>query len=109
MQKRVIQHLSAKDNILKQVISEVEWPATTSTNNVFHDLMGCVIEQQIHYRSTKKTFAKLLMKASLQELTLDNFEQLEEVLGDVKLSMRKYETLKESWIFLISTHPTGPR
>ena len=94
LRNSVAHHLSAKDNILKQVIAEVEWLLVASTRNVFHDLLSCIIEQQIHYRSTKKTFAKLLAKASLEELTLDNFEQLEEVLGDVKLSMKKYETLE---------------
>ncbi len=92
----VTHHLSAKDSILKQVIAEVDWPEIVSTGNVFHDLMSCVIEQQIHYRSTKKTFAKLLAEASLEELTSDNFEEFEEqALGDVKLSMRKYETIVE--------------
>jgi len=94
MQKQIIQHLSAKDKTLQRVIAEVEWPAIVSTHNVFHDLLSCVIEQQIHYRSTKKTFAKLLAKASLEELTPDNFERLEEVLNDVKLSIKKYETLE---------------
>lgn len=55
-----------------------------------------MIEQQIHYRSSKKTFAKLLTKSSIEELTVDNFEAFEEqALGDVKLSMRKYETVVE--------------
>ncbi|MEM8968951.1 MAG: hypothetical protein AAGE93_21215 [Bacteroidota bacterium] len=90
----VTHHLAAKDAVLKQVMAEIGWPEIVSTGNVFHDLMSCIVEQQIHYRSTKKTFAKLLAKASLEELTLDNFEQLEEVLGDVKLSMKKYETLE---------------
>ena len=109
MQKQVIQHLSAKDEILQQVITEVEWPAVTSTLNVFHDLLSCVIEQQIHYRSTKKTFAKLLAKASLEELTPDNFEQLEAGLSDVKLSMRKYETLEGILEFFNLHSPDWPQ
>ena len=109
MQKQVIQHLSAKDKIMQQVVAEVEWPAVASTQNVFHDLLSCVIEQQIHYRSTKKTFAKLLAKASLEELTPDNFEQLETVLSDVKLSMRKYETLEGVLGFFDLHSPDWPQ
>lgn len=96
MKDQVIQHLSSRDHILQSIIAEVDWPEVTSTCNVFHDLMSCVIEQQIHYRSTKKTFIKLLTKASLAELTVDNFEEFEEqALGDMKLSMKKYETITE--------------
>jgi len=93
MQKQVIQHLSSQDEVLHSIIKEVDWPEVNSTHNVFHDLLSCVIEQQIHYRSTKKTFAKLLAKASLRDLTPDNFTRFEEVMDDVKLSMNKYETI----------------
>ncbi|WKN45656.1 DNA-3-methyladenine glycosylase family protein [Tunicatimonas pelagia] len=102
----VTHHLSAKDSILKQVIAEVDWPKIISTGNVFHDLMSCIVEQQIHYRSTKKTFAKLLAKASSEELTVDNFAEFEEqALGDVKLSMKKYETIIEVVAFFQEHSP----
>ncbi len=110
MQKRVTQHLSAKDDTLAQVIAEIDWPEITSTNNIFHDLLSCIIEQQIHYRSTKKTFARLLAKAFLDELTLDNFEEFEErALGDVKLSLKKYETLEGILEFFNRHSPDWPR
>lgn len=109
MQKQIIQHLSAKDETLQHVVAKIEWPVVTSTHNVFHDLLSCVIEQQIHYRSTKKTFAKLLVKASVEELTPDNFEQFEEVLSDVKLSMSKYETLAGVLEFFDMHSPDWPR
>ena len=106
MRQEVTQYLSSKDDVLKQVITEVDWPEITSTQNVFHDLTSCVIEQQIHYRSSKKTFAKLLTKSSIEELTVDSFEVFEErALGDVKLSMRKYETVIEVVDFFHSHSP----
>ncbi|HMO41449.1 MAG TPA: hypothetical protein PKE17_18710, partial [Saprospiraceae bacterium] len=65
-----------------------------STNNVFHDLMSCIIEQQIHYRSTKRIFAKALEHAGIEYLTLDNFTLFEErSLSQIKLAMNKYETM----------------
>lgn len=56
--------------------------------------MSCVIEQQIHYRSTKKTFEKLLSFTSIELLTPSNFHEFEKLaLPRVKLSERKYETI----------------
>ena len=65
-----------------------------STNDVFHDLMSCIFEQQIHYRSTKRIFAKALQKASIERLTLDNFYLVEEHhFKNTNLATGKYETL----------------
>lgn len=87
-------HLSGKDPVLAQLLDQVSPPVIQTTGDVFHDLMSCVIEQQIHYRSSKKQFSKLLAKAGLERLTKDNFEVFEELgLVDVKLSARKYETM----------------
>lgn len=87
-------YLSKRDVILKEIINTIPFPTVCSTQNVFHDLMSCIIEQQIHYRSTKKTFAKLLDKASIEMLTPDNFEEFEDqALQHIKLSQGKYETI----------------
>ncbi len=90
-----IQQLQAiADEVLKEVIKTVALPSTVSTQNVFHDLVSCVLEQQIHYRSTKNIFQKILTAADLAVLTPDNFAELEEKgFGNYKLSMQKYETL----------------
>ena len=56
---------------------QVPKPQIESTQDVFHDLMSCILEQQIHYRSTKKVFQKMLQAADLQRLSLDNFEHFE--------------------------------
>jgi len=58
-------HLKKVDPILKEVIATIPFPQIVSTKNVFHDLMSCVLEQQIHYRSTKKIFQKMLDKSNL--------------------------------------------
>lgn len=87
-------HLSAADPILKQILQEIDAVEIASTKNLFHDLMSCIIEQQIHYRSNKKTFQKLLDKAGITMLESANFHVLEEKsLCDIKLSMSKYETI----------------
>jgi DNA-3-methyladenine glycosylase II len=51
------------------------------------------LEQQIHYRSTKKIFAKALERASIEHLTIDNFYLIEKhSLSQIRLAMGKYET-----------------
>ncbi len=89
------------DPILERIIRQIPRPILQSTKDVFHDLMSCIIEQQIHYRSTKKIFAKALERAGIEHLTLENFHLLEKhALSQIKLSTNKYETmsaLMEYW------------
>jgi DNA-3-methyladenine glycosylase II len=86
--------LSNADPILESIIAQIPPPTHVSTNNIFHDLMSCVIEQQIHYRSSKGIFRKLLAQADITELTPSNFAVFEEKsLQDYKLSMAKQETI----------------
>ncbi len=87
-------YLKSDDPVLEKIINTIPIPQVDSTQNVFHDLMSCVIEQQIHYRSTKKTFEKMLTKAELTELSIHNFDQFEaKAFENVKLSERKYQTI----------------
>lgn len=87
------QHLS-QDPILANLISTLPAPEITSTQNVFHDLLSCILEQQIHYRSTKRIFQRMLERAAVAELTPENFEQFEaKAFEGIKLSMKKYETV----------------
>ena len=87
-------HLASQDTVLRDLIAQLELPEIHSSRNLFHDLMSCVIEQQIHYRSSKQQFAKLLLATDIQLLTPDNFEVFEEkALLRTKLSVRKYETI----------------
>lgn len=94
MNSTVQNHLSEKDEILKKIISNLTLSEIESTQNVFHDLMSCVLEQQIHYRSSKRIFQKMLSAANLEELTVRNFSVFEKLgFQNVKLSERKYETV----------------
>ena len=86
--------LAKSDPILANIIVQIPEPIVESTNDVFHDLMSCVLEQQIHYRSTKKIFKKALERSGVERVTLDNFHLLEEhALPAIKFSIGKYETL----------------
>ena len=88
------QFLAISDSILANIIAQIPEPIIESTNDVFHDMLSCIIEQQIHYRSTKKIFRKALERADTERVTLDNFYLLEEhSLPAIKLSVGKYETL----------------
>lgn len=82
------------DAILDTIVQQIPKPEIISTKDVFHDLMSCVLEQQIHYRSTKKIFEKMLNLAEIERLSPENFSEFEEMaLKDAKLSMGKYETV----------------
>lgn len=87
-------HLSRVDPVLKRVIGQTPLPIIASTQNVFHDLLSCVIEQQIHYRSTKRVFTRVLEAAELERVTPQNFSRLaERGLPTLKLSGQKVATL----------------
>lgn len=89
------QHLEIfqADKVLCDIIRQVELPVFQSTENVFHDVMSCIIEQQIHYRSTKNTFAHLLRDAGVEYLTPFNFYDVEPHLKNLRLSAAKYEAM----------------
>ena len=89
-----LEYLKKQDPILKKVIATVPRPNFKSTENLFHDLISCVVEQQIHYRSTKNVFQKMLSHANLKTLTPQNFQEFEKrSVGIVKLSMKKQNTI----------------
>jgi DNA-3-methyladenine glycosylase II len=88
------QFLSKQDSILANIIAQIPVPIIETTGDVFHDMLSCIIEQQIHYRSTKNIFKKALERANIEHVTLDNFYLLEEhSLPQIKLAMGKYKTL----------------
>jgi DNA-3-methyladenine glycosylase II len=89
------QLLSELDPILKEIISTIPEPKIVSTNDVFHDLLSCILEQQIHYRSTKRIFQKMLQTAHIERLTLDNFPEFEKTaFANSKLAVGKFETVE---------------
>jgi DNA-3-methyladenine glycosylase II len=86
--------LSKSDAILSNIITQIPEPFQESTGDIFHDMLSCIIEQQIHYRSIKNIFKKAIERAGIEHITLDNFHLLEEhSLPQIKLSIGKYETL----------------
>lgn len=86
--------LVQNDPILAGIIRLLPEPEVESANDVFHDLMSCIMEQQIHYRSTNGIFAKALQRASIDHLTTDNFHLLQKhALSQMRLAMGKYETM----------------
>ena len=91
--------LFPKDKVLQQVIAVTELPQWQSTNNVFHDVMSCIIEQQIHYRSSKYVFQHVMREAGLEELTVANFPVLEQALYKLRLSEAKYEAMAHAVAF----------
>jgi DNA-3-methyladenine glycosylase II len=94
MEEKEIQRLFEGDVVLTEIVTQIPYPIIESTQNVFHDLMSCIIEQQIHYRSTKNTFHKLLENAGLDLLEPHNFSTFEEkALQYMKLSETKYQTI----------------
>lgn len=94
MNKKAIEFLSNNDEVLREIISQIELPVIESTGSVFHDLISCILEQQIHYRSTKRIFQKMLERASIQILEPGNFGDFEErSISSVKFSLRKLETV----------------
>ena len=83
-----------KDPVLQTLSNSYKITDIESSQSVFHDLISCIVEQQIHYRSSKKTFEKMLQLAGLKLLTLENFEIFESMgLLKQKLSIQKYESL----------------
>ncbi|MCB0518225.1 MAG: DNA-3-methyladenine glycosylase 2 family protein [Lewinellaceae bacterium] len=94
MTQPIIHHLSANDEVLQRIIAQLPLPKFRSTKNVFHDLMSCLIEQQIHYRSSKRIFQKMMDAAGIEMLTVENFSTLEKKgFQNIKLSAQKYETM----------------
>jgi DNA-3-methyladenine glycosylase II len=92
--KSIQEFFSKQDPILANIIAQIPVPITETTGDVFHDMLSCIIEQQIHYRSTKRIFAKALERANIEHVTLNNFHLLEKhALPQIKLSMGKYEIL----------------
>ena len=103
----VLKSLSKIDPILNQLSKDVAPISWVSSQNVFNDLLSCIIEQQIPYRSTKKTFEKMLDKSGLDAVTPETFEIFEEKgIQDYKLSRNKIESIASLLEFYENGAPT---
>jgi DNA-3-methyladenine glycosylase II len=95
MNNQATSQLQNADDVLKNIIATIPEPTIVTTNDVFHDLMSCILEQQIHYRSTKRIFQKMLQTANIERLTLDNFPEFEKTaFANSKLAIGKFETVE---------------
>lgn len=56
------------DGVLIRAASAAPLPPLDPTGDVFHDLASCLLEQQIHARSTKRVFARMLERAGIERL-----------------------------------------
>jgi DNA-3-methyladenine glycosylase II len=81
------------DTTLQRIIESTQLPVWRSTENVFHDVMSCIIEQQIHYRSSKNVFQYVMQEAGLEIVTVHNFDQLQPALQSLRLSEAKHEAM----------------
>jgi DNA-3-methyladenine glycosylase II len=94
MNQEIQKILAKSDPILEKIMLQVAKPVFISTNDVFNDIMSCILEQQIHYRSTKRIFARALERAGIEHLSVENFHLFEKyALSQIKLSMNKIETM----------------
>ena len=86
--------LAAQDAVLAKIIKNTAPLTFESTKNMFHDLISCILEQQIHYRSSKRIFEKMLHKAGISSLDVYSFSRFEEKgIPTVSFSMQKIETV----------------
>ncbi|MEL6772061.1 MAG: hypothetical protein AAFP18_13420 [Bacteroidota bacterium] len=93
------------DPVLTRLEQTVLLPPHESTRDVFHDLVSCLVEQQIHYRSTKHVFARSLDRAGLGRVTPDTFGEFErDGLADVRLSRQKRDALAATVAFFETHH-----
>jgi DNA-3-methyladenine glycosylase II len=105
MQPDTLLLLAKADPVLEKIIRQIPYPDFVSTHHVFHDLLSCIIEQQIHYRSTKKIFSNMLSSAGINLLSPENFQQFEEkALPEYPLASEKYETIARLIDFWESHH-----
>lgn len=105
-QNQPLRHLAENDPALAGIIAQMPLPDLRSTGDVFHDLMSCLIEQQIHYRSTKRIFQRMLEGADVEILTVENFSALERRgFESLKLSAQKYETMVRTLEFFTENTP----
>jgi len=88
------QKIVFNDAVLNSIAGSIFLPEVESNGNVFNDVLSCIIEQQVHYRSSKKIYKSLLEKAGLDQVHLYNFETFEQLaIPSIKLSQNKIETV----------------
>ena len=78
------------DPVLVRLAEAVPLPPLDASGDVFHDLVGCLVEQQHPARSTKGTYARLLARAGIARLTPADAERFaRDALSTARLSAQK--------------------
>lgn len=87
-------HLSDQDPILADIINRVELPDLEPSHGVYHDLVSCIVDQQIPAR-TRGTYWKKLLGLLRGELPDANniYRIQEEDWSEAKMAINKYHTL----------------
>lgn len=94
MDAKIIAHLKSADPVLAAIIPRVELPELALSCGVYHDLVSCILDQQIPAR-TRGTYMKKLVVLLGGELPDGNniYTISEEDWGAAKISNAKYHTL----------------
>lgn len=87
-------YLRQRDSVLARIIETIPAPVYDSSGDVYYDLLSCVLDQQIHYRTQTTGFARFLAlfpggyphPAQLLQLP-------EDVVLATKFSGQKYRTI----------------
>jgi len=86
--------LAKNDAILAHIIGAIPLPDTEGTGDVFFDLISCIVDQQIHYRSIGAALGKVLQLLQNEAPNPDDLLTLdEEAFSKLKISNIKYQTL----------------
>lgn len=94
MDTLTISILKEKDPILKDIINMIPLPIIESSNDVFFDLVTCIVAQKIHYRGTSPYTKKLTALLNEEDPTPKNVLAIDEkAFSEMKLSNNKYQTL----------------
>lgn len=94
MPSDIKRYLSERDPILANIISRIELPELDSGRGVYHDLVSCIVDQQIPTR-TRGTYMKKLVVLLAGELPDGNniYTIQPEDWSAAKMAINKYHTL----------------
>ncbi|MEM1219078.1 MAG: hypothetical protein AAGH79_09195 [Bacteroidota bacterium] len=69
MDEAIAYFLEQGDPVLQRIIPGVDLEPHTSSGDVFQDLISCIVDQQIHYRSRKVYFKKVQRVIGQEQIT----------------------------------------
>ena len=91
------------DPVVARAAALAPLPLTESTGSVFHDVVSCLTEQQIHCRSTKRLFERALARAGIERVTPETFGAFATLgLAGVRLSQPRRDALAAAASFFAS-------